>query len=133
MSNLRGTRIRCPDGTLHGPIELGAAFTFFYKDSSLAFCDVILSSILCEMTEAEAVSIILHELSHTFDYFTEREAEAQRPEHEAEQRCFARVEEWATRSELDPKLIEQIEDFSIDASMFDSLFRLAKKTLSGNS
>lgn len=108
VKTLRGAYIQCPDGTRYGPLEFATGFTFFYKQGSVAFSDVLLPQVLCDCTEAEAVGIILHELAHAYDYacYHERVGDT---ETLAELEAWDQAIAWAKASTLDASVFEALE------------------------
>ena len=128
VESLTRIRIGCPDGTRYGPLEFGTGFTFFYKDEYEAFADVILPNILCDFTEPEAVCVILHELSHAYEYATKHEKTIGNDdsEHEAWDQAIA----WAKSSNLDSKAIEGIELSGLEAKIQESFRDVLEKIVS---
>jgi predicted SprT family Zn-dependent metalloprotease len=124
VESLEKTRIRCPDGTEHKDLEFGTGYTFFFKNTSIAFSDVILPTILNEFTEAEAVSLILHELAHAYEYATKHEEAIDNvdSEHEAWDQAII----WAKNSKLASEMVSEIEMFALEAKLRESISQFFK-------
>lgn len=126
VDTLDETYIGCPDGTYFGPLEWGTGYTFFYKDESVAFCDVILPELLCVGTDAEIVCIILHELGHVYEYFIEHEKAIEGGHLDREFGAWDMAVEWAKNSALDPELIDEVETVAVDAKLQEGMLHLVE-------
>jgi len=128
VDNLEGTYIGCPDGTRFGPLDAGEGFTFLYKDDEIIFCDIILSSFLLEVSQANAISIILHELSHALDYFISPEDTVKSSRFKAESNAWDKAIAWAKEGISDFALSQEIELSALRAKLSLQLDELTEHT-----
>lgn len=108
VDKLSGTYIGCPDGTRYGPLESGTGYTFFYKDINVAFCDIILPATLSEATQAQLIAVILHELSHAWNYCQNHEVATEGVEIEGEIRAWRQAAAWARLGISDSELASEV-------------------------
>jgi hypothetical protein len=130
VDDLEGTYIGCPDGTRFGPLESGEGFTFLYKDDETIFCDIVLSSFLLKLSQANAISIILHELSHASDYFISPEDTVNSPRFKAESEAWDKAITWAKEGITDFALSQEIELSALRAKLSLQLDELTEQTKS---
>lgn len=128
VESLTKTRIGCPDGRRYGPFEFGTGYTFFYKDKYQAFVDVILPGILRDFTEAAAVCVILHELAHAYEYATKHERAMGNVL--SEQDAWDQALVWSKRSNLSPRIIDEIELCVFDAKIQETFIEVIEKMTS---
>jgi len=128
VKSLEGSYIGCPDGPRYGPIEDGDGFTFLYKDERIAFCDILLSSSIVKVSQAYAISTILHELAHASDYFISPEGAMASYRFDAEVNAWDKAISWAKDGISDSVLVREIEFVAIRAKLRLSVVELTQLT-----